>query len=141
MNTTSDLQRFWEAQEDVIIDVYAELAQGKKQSHWMWFVFPQLTALGRSITARKYGIESLDEAKAYLNHPTLRERLLKCTRLMLRNFNKPIGEILGSPDDLKFQSCMTLFREAEPDTPEFQKALDTFYSGMPDERTLVLLNC
>ena len=107
----------------------------------MWFVFPQLVALGRSITARKYGIESLEEAKAYLAHPVLRERLLKCTRLMLKHFDKPIGKILGSPDDMKFQSCMTLFREAAPDTPKFQKALDTFYDGMPDEATLVLLNC
>jgi uncharacterized protein (DUF1810 family) len=137
----ADLQRFLNAQEDVIDDVYAELAKGKKQSHWMWFVFPQLTALGRSITARKYGIESLDEVKAYLSHPALRERLLKCTRLMLKHSNKPIRQILGSPDDLKFQSCMTLFREAAPDTPDFQKALDAFYAGLPDERTLVLLNC
>jgi uncharacterized protein (DUF1810 family) len=137
----ADLQRFLDAQEDVITDVYAELAQGKKQSHWMWFVFPQLTALGRSVTARKFGIESLDEAKAYLAHGVLRDRLLKCTGLMLKNSGTPIGKILGSPDDLKFQSCMTLFREAEPDIPDFQKALDAFYSGLPDERTLTLLNC
>ena len=137
----SDLQRFLDAQHDIINDVYAELAQGKKQSHWMWFVFPQLIALGHSVTARKYGIESLEEAKAYLAHPVLGERLIKCTRLMLRNFDKPIGRILGSPDDTKFQSSMTLFREAEPDMPDFQRALDAFYGGMPDEATLVLLNC
>ncbi len=137
----ADLQRFLDAQEDVIADVYAELSKGKKKTHWMWFVFPQLTALGRSITARKYGIESLDEAKAYLSHPELRERLLKCTRLILKHSDKQIGQILGSPDDLKFQSCMTLFREAALDTPDFQKALDAFYAGLPDERTLVLLNC
>jgi uncharacterized protein (DUF1810 family) len=137
----SDLQRFLDAQEDIINDVYAELAQGKKRSHWMWFVFPQLTALGRSATAVKYGIESMEQAQAYLGQPVLRSRLLKCIGLVLNHPTRTPNEIFGSPDDLKFQSSMTLFREAEPDLPHFQKALDTFYDGRPDERTIELLKC
>lgn len=137
----SDLQRFLDAQDEIISDVYAELAQGKKRSHWMWFVFPQLTALGRSATAVKYGIESMDEAQTYLAHPVLRNRLLSCIELVLKHPTRSAHEIFGSPDDLKFQSCMTLFREAEPDLPHFQQALDIFYDGKPDERTIELLRC
>jgi uncharacterized protein (DUF1810 family) len=136
-----DFQRFLNAQENIISDVYAELAQGKKRSHWMWFVFPQLTALGRSVTAVKYGIESSEQAQAYLAHPELRSRLLRCIELALTHPTRSAHEIFGSPDDLKFQSSMTLFREAEPDLPQFQQALDTFYDGKPDERTIELLKC
>jgi uncharacterized protein (DUF1810 family) len=125
----TDLQKFLNAQEDIINDVYAEPAQGKKRSHWMWFVFPQLTALGRSATAVKYGIESMEKAQDYLAHPVLRHRLLSCIELVLNHPTRTPNEIFGSPDDLKFQSSMTLFREAEPDLPHFQKALDTFYDG------------
>jgi uncharacterized protein (DUF1810 family) len=137
----SELQKFLDAQESIISDVYDELAQGKKRSHWMWFVFPQLTALGRSVTAVKYGIESMEQAQAYLAHPELRSRLLKCIELVLTHPTRSAHEIFGSPDDLKFQSSMTLFREAEPDLPHFQQALDTFYDGMPDGQTIKLLKC
>jgi uncharacterized protein (DUF1810 family) len=134
-----DLQKFLDAQETVISDVYAELTRGKKSSHWMWFVFPQLTSLGRSTTAIKYGIESIEQAQAYLAHPLLRSRLLRCIELALNHPTRTANEIFGSPDDLKFQSSMTLFREAEPDLPHFQQALDTFYNGAPDEKTIELL--
>jgi len=134
-----DLQKFLDAQETVISDVYAELTRGKKSSHWMWFVFPQLTSLGRSATAIKYGIESIEQAQAYLAHPLLRSRLLRCIELALYHPTRTANEIFGYPDDLKFQSSMTLFREAEPDLPHFQQALDTFYNGAPDEKTIELL--
>lgn len=137
----SGLQKFLEAQEEIIDCVYAELAQGKKRNHWMWFVFPQLKALGRSPTALKYGIESLAEAQAYLAHPILGGRLLKCVELVLNHPTHSANEIFGSPDDLKFRSCMTLFREACPGLPQFQQALDTFYGGKPDPRTIELLSC
>ena len=136
-----DLQKFLDAQEAVISDIYAELGRGKKSSHWMWFVFPQLTALGRSATALKYGIESIEQAQAYLAHTLLRRRLLRCIELVLNHPTRTPKELFGSPDDLKFQSSMTLFREAEPDIPHFQRALDTFYGGMPDEKTIELLKC
>lgn len=136
-----NLQRFLVAQERVLDDVYAELTEGRKRSHWMWFVFPQLKGLGRSSTALKYGIESLREAQAYLANPVLRQRLLECIDLVLKHPTRSANEIFGSPDDLKFQSCMTLFRAASPEMPQFQQALDTFYDGEPDQRTIQLLSC
>jgi uncharacterized protein (DUF1810 family) len=116
-----------------------ELALGAKTSHWMWFIFPQLKELGRSPTAKFYGIDSKDEAKAYWEHPVLGKRLLECTKLVLALRNKTANEILGFPDDLKFQSCMTLFSQVALEEGAFNQALGRYFGGMPDKGTLKLL--
>jgi uncharacterized protein (DUF1810 family) len=135
-----DLQRFITAQEPVFETVLAELRAGRKRSHWMWFVFPQLAGLGRSSTARFYGIGSVDEARAYLAHPVLARRLDLCTRIVLASDNSSLHAIFGSPDDLKFRSCMTLFSRAADDADNpFRQALDRWCDGRPDEQTLALI--
>lgn len=131
-----DLERFVQAQAPVWPQVRDELSRGRKTSHWMWFVFPQLKALGRSGTAKFYGIESLEEARAYAAHPVLGPRLLEATGLMLAVQGKSALQVLGSPDDLKFRSCMTLFRQAAPQHPEFAQALDKYCAGEPDPLTV-----
>jgi len=123
------LQRFLDAQAPVIDTALAELRTGFKRSHWMWFVFPQLAALGRSATAKFYGIESLDEARRYLAHPVLGARLVACTEAVLRHAGRSAHAIFGSPDDLKFRSCMTLFGRADPAQAIFRRALDAFCDG------------
>ena len=133
-----DLQRFVDAQEGVIDEVRAELRAGRKRSHWMWFVFPQLQGLGTSAMAQHYGIASLDEAHAYLAHPVLGERLRECCALMLAVPARSAHEILGSPDDLKFRSCLTLFALAAPQEPLFRDGLERFFGGQPDPRTQAL---
>jgi uncharacterized protein (DUF1810 family) len=133
------LERFMVAQERVYASVREELVAGSKTSHWMWFVFPQLKALGRSSVAKHFGIESRDEALAYWQHPVLGRRLKECTELVLAVDNKTVHEIFGSPDDLKFRSCMTLFAQVAPDEKVFRLALQRFYAGQPDENTLRLL--
>ena len=139
MEAQPDLTRFLAAQSPVIDRVLAELHAGRKESHWMWFVFPQLGALGRSGTARFYGIEDLEHARRYLAHPVLGPRLLECTRAVLAHGDKTAHAIFGSPDDLKFRSCMTLFDLAGPQHPEFRQALELFYDGEPDPVTVALL--
>ena len=134
-----DLQRFVSAQAPVIDAVRDELRQGRKRSHWMWFIFPQLAALGRSATARHFGIASLAEARAYLAHPVLGPRLRECCALLLQIKGRSAHEIFGSPDDLKLRSCLTLFRQADPGEPLFPQCLDRFYAGEPDPHTLALL--
>ena len=134
-----DLERFVAAQAPVIDAVRDELRQGRKRSHWRWFIFPQLAALGRSATARHFGIASLAEARAYLAHPVLGARLRECCALLLHIKGHSAHEIFGSPDDLKLRSCLTLFREADPDEPLFSQCLDRFYAGEPDPQTLALL--
>lgn len=141
-NTLPDpwnLQRFIEAQAPVYEDVVNELLGGRKASHWMWFVFPQLRGLGRSAMAEHYGLASLDEARAYLAHPLLGERLRECTRLALRVGSDDAHAIFGSPDDLKFRSCMTLFHAAAPEEDVFVQALQRFFGGIGDARTKALL--
>ena len=138
MSDPHDLQRFVTAQATVIDAVRVELRAGRKRSHWMWFVFPQLRGLGLSATAQHYGIASLDEARAYLAHPVLGERLRECVGLMLQVPEADAHAILGSPDDLKFRSCLTLFALAAPEEPLFKQALERFYAGEPDPRTLAL---
>lgn len=133
-----DLTRFVEAQDKVIDTVRRELAAGAKRTHWMWFVFPQLRALGRSETARFYGLAGLAEARAYLAHPMLGARLLECVGLVDHVQGKTALQILGSPDDLKFRSCLTLFAAIE--RSPFEAALDHFYAGAPDPLTLELLD-
>ena len=136
-----DLQRFVAAQEPVFETVLAELRAGRKRSHWMWFVFPQLAGLGRSSTARFYGIGSIDEARAYLAHPILGPRLELCTRIVLASDNSSLHAIFGSPDDPKFRSCMTLFSLAAGDVDNpFRQALDRWCDGRPDEQTLTLID-
>lgn len=137
-----DLERFVTAQQPVYAIVCEELAAGRKASHWMWFVFPQLRALGRSSTAKFFGIEGLDEALAYWAHPVLRERLRHCTQLVLGVHDardNSIHRIFGSPDDLKLCSCMTLFEVAAPDEPNFGLLLAQGFGGRRDSATLALL--
>jgi uncharacterized protein (DUF1810 family) len=130
------LQRFVSAQAGVIDRVRAELRAGRKQSHWMWFVFPQIAGLGRSATAIHYAITSLDEARAYFEHPVLGARLRDCTQLVLAVEAKGVHAIFGSPDDLKFHSSMTLFAKAAPDERLFADALEKYFAGRPDTATL-----
>jgi uncharacterized protein (DUF1810 family) len=135
-----DLERFVTAQAVVFPAVLAELKAGRKRTHWMWFVFPQLRGLGHSSMATFYGIASLQEARAYLGHPLLEPRLDLCTRIVLELETGSLQEIFGSPDDLKFQSSMTLFAlaAAEP-TSVFYRALDRWRGGTLDPQTLKLL--
>ncbi len=135
-----DLERFVAAQAGVYPHVLHELGRGRKASHWMWFVFPQLKAFGRSATALRFGIAGRDEAKAYLEHPLLGARLVECTRLMLAIDGKSALEILGPPDDLKLRSSMTLFAAVAGDRPEFAAALSKYFDGRPDPATLALID-
>ena len=131
-----DLSRFVAAQEPVIGQVRRELAAGRKTGHWMWFVFPQLTGLGHSAMARHYALSSLDEARAYLAHPVLGDRLRDCAALVNRHEDRTIRQIFGSPDDLKFHSSMTLFDLASPNDAAFVMALHRFFHDLRDEATL-----
>lgn len=130
-----ELQRFVDAQDGVYATVIEELRAGAKRTHWIWFVFPQLRGLGRSTTAQHFGIGSLAEARAYLEHPVLGPRLRECARLLTRATGRSAREILGHPDDLKVRSSMTLFAHAGDD-PVFQDVLDMFYGGADDPATL-----
>jgi uncharacterized protein (DUF1810 family) len=135
-----DLQRFVDAQADVYARALAELRAGAKTSHWMWFVFPQHRALGRSATALHYGLAGLDEAVAYWAHPLLGPRLAECCDALLALPPALSAHaILGSPDDLKLRSSMTLFRAAVPAEPRFDRMLGRFCAGQPDPHTLDLL--
>src|SRR3954454_8703408 len=135
-----DLQRFVDAQARAYDNVLAELRNGAKRSHWIWFVFPQLRGLGRSDTAQHYGISSLDEARAYLAHPVLGGRLRECTALVAAIDGRSVDEIFGWPDNLKVRSSMTLFARATDDNSGFREVLDKFYSGEEDPATVELLN-
>jgi uncharacterized protein (DUF1810 family) len=131
-----DLERFVQAQEPMIGQVLKELRAGRKASHWMWFVFPQLQGLGRSPMAQRFAIASRDEAQAYLAHPVLGPRLRECTRLVNEVEGRDIEEILGYPDNLKFRSCMTLFARASADDRVFTDALRKYFAGEYDPLTL-----
>jgi uncharacterized protein (DUF1810 family) len=140
--TDSDLIRFLDAQDQIYAHVIEELTSGRKQTHWMWFIFPQLVGLGRSAMAQHYAIRDLDQARRYLEDSILGPRLRQVVKLMIGQKGRSAFEILGSPDDMKFRSCLTLFREAASENPDrtlFTKALDQFYRGQPDGRTLELL--
>ena len=136
MQDPHNLARFVDAQEAVIDDVLAELEAGRKRSHWMWFVFPQIAGLGVSATARRYALASLAEAQAYLAHPVLGARLRRCTDLMLAVEGRGLTTVLGTPDDTKFRSCMTLFERAAPGEARFGAALDRFCGGERDRASL-----
>jgi uncharacterized protein (DUF1810 family) len=140
--TDSDLIRFLDAQDQIYARVIEELTSGRKQTHWMWFIFPQLVGLGRSAMTQHYAIRDLDQARRYLGHSILGPRLRQAVRLMIDQKGRSAFEILGSPDDMKFRSCLTLFREAASENSDrvlFTKALGQFYRGQPDSRTLELL--
>jgi uncharacterized protein (DUF1810 family) len=132
---TFDLQRFVQAQNPVFERVCRELRGGEKRSHWMWFIFPQIAGLGRSEMAQRFAINSRAEADAYLSHPVLRSRLLQCTELVLHIEGRTISQIFGYPDDLKFQSCMTLFA-AVSENSIFLDVLQKYFSGAVDKATL-----
>ncbi|HEY2367514.1 MAG TPA: DUF1810 domain-containing protein, partial [Polyangiaceae bacterium] len=134
-----DLQRFVTAQEPVMARVLAELRAGAKRSHWMWFVFPQIAGLGSSAMAQRYALRSLDEAKAYLAHPVLGERLRECTAIVVGLEGRSAREIFGWPDDLKLRSSMTLFSRAASDPAPFVAVLEKYFEGKPDDATLARL--
>lgn len=139
MSDAYDLQRFVAAQNPLYGRVLAELHAGRKQSHWMWFIFPQIAGLGHSAMAQKYAIGSRAEAVAYLNHPVLGPRLRECTSLVNAVAGRDIGSILGAPDDMKFKSSMTLFAEVTPDSAEFVAALRKYFGGEFDAATIARL--
>lgn len=139
MTDPHDLARFVSAQEPVMDRVLAELRAGRKQSHWMWFVFPQIAGLGHSPMAVRYAIGSRDEARAYLDHDVLGPRLRTCTSIVNAVRDRSILEIMGAPDDVKFRSSMTLFAQASDDPALFQTALDRYFDGRPDPATLARL--
>jgi uncharacterized protein (DUF1810 family) len=139
MSDPYKLQRFVDAQAPVYKQVISELRAGRKRSHWMWFVFPQIAGLGRSDMARRYAISSLDEAKAYLAHPVLGPRLRECTALVNEVQGSSVDEIFGYPDDLKFGSSMTLFARAATDNRVFDTALKRYFGGKADAQTLAQL--
>jgi uncharacterized protein (DUF1810 family) len=134
-----DLQRFLAAQDPIYATVVAELRAGRKESHWMWFIFPQLAGLGSSAMAERYAIRDQEEAAAYLAHPILGARLRECAELVLAVQGRTIHEILGAPDDLKLCSCATLFAAVSDEGSVFEWLLAKYYDGAEDERTLELL--
>jgi uncharacterized protein (DUF1810 family) len=138
MTDPFDLTRFVRAQDPVFRDIQGELTRGRKQSHWMWFVFPQVAGLGFSAMSQRYAIASRAEASAYLAHPTLGPRLIECTHLVLAVEGRTINAILGAPDDAKFHSSMTLF-DAVSGEPVFDEALARYFSGERDQATLDIL--
>lgn len=140
LNDPFDLQRFVRAQNPVIETVKAELTAGLKRSHWMWFVFPQLAGLGKSATSRRYALSGLSEARAYLAHPVLGERLHEFTRLVLAVRGRTTQEIFGQVDACKFHSSMTLFSLASPTDPLFVEALARYHGGRLDEETMARLD-
>jgi uncharacterized protein (DUF1810 family) len=139
MTDRHNLQRFVDAQDPVYAQVTAELRRGRKSSHWMWFVFPQLLGLGSSPMAHHYGIRGREEAAAYDTHPVLGPRLRECTRLVQDVEGRTAHEIFGSPDDIKFRSSMTLFTVCADQPDLFQQALDKYFGGEKDPLTLSLL--
>ena len=138
MSDSFDLQRFVDAQASIYRKVVEELSRGRKQTHWMWFIFPQIAGLGFSAMAQRFAIASRTEAVAYLEHDVLGPRLLECTRLVLAASEKPVTDILGSPDDMKFRSCMTLF-DAVSKQEIFAEAIAAFYPEGKDPATLEIL--
>lgn len=134
-----DLSRFVRAQEGVYEQALAELQAGRKRTHWMWFIFPQIEGLGFSATSRRYAIRSADEARAYLNHPVLGPRLIACVQAVLAVEGRTASEIFGWPDDLKLRSCATLFAHVSSPGSVFERVLERFYGGEPDAKTLELL--
>jgi uncharacterized protein (DUF1810 family) len=134
-----NLERFVDAQAPVYEQVRREMVAGRKQSHWMWFIFPQIAGLGQSPMSTRFAIASLDQAKAYLEHPVLGPRLRECTTLALNIEGRTSRDIFGSIDEMKFRSSMTLFARAGPDEEVFERCLDKYFAGSPDPITLARL--
>ena len=135
----SQLNRFLQAQENIYSTALAELQRGVKETHWMWFIFPQVDGLGISSTAKYYAIKNRAEAEEYLGHPILGSRLLECTSTLLTIRGRTAYQIFGSPDDLKLRSSMTLFSATSPADSLFHQVLSKYYSGQPDPRTIEIL--
>lgn len=140
METKYNLDRFLEAQETTYAEALSEIKKGKKQSHWMWFIFPQVAGLGFTDYNVFYAIKNSEEATQYLQHPVLGKRLIEISTALLKINEKTANEIFGKPDDRKLKSCMTLFAQIPNTDPIFQKVLDKYYQGTKDEKTLQLLN-
>lgn len=140
MNQEHDLDRFVTAQAPHYDRVLAELRGGRKRSHWMWFVFPQIAGLGHSAMSVHYAIRGLDEARAYLAHPVLGPRLIECFEAVLVVQDRSAHDIFGSPDDMKLRSCATLFAEVSPAGSVFERVLDRYFDGERDQKTLSLLS-
>jgi uncharacterized protein (DUF1810 family) len=136
MTNSFDLDRFVAAQAGSYAAAVSELRAGRKRTHWMWFVFPQINGLGVSETARRYAISGLAEARAYLAHPVLGPRLRSCTQIVTQQEGRSAHEIFGSPDDMKFRSCLTLFGEAAPGETVFSAALAKYFGAERDGKTL-----
>jgi len=139
MDSNYDLERFVQAQAPVYANVLSELRAGRKQSHWMWFIFPQIAGLGRSEMAQRYAIANDDEAADYLAHPVLGARLRECAGIVAALDESDANAIFGAPDDMKFRSSMTLFADTAPDEAVFQACIDKYFDGEPDPETLARL--
>ena len=139
METTGNLNRFISAQENKYEDAFQEVKNDKKVSHWMWYIFPQIQGLGQSEMAKKYAVENLKEAERFLHDTVLGERLINISKLLLEIEDRSATEIFGSPDDLKLQSCMTLFASVNNSHPVFQQIIDRYFDGKKDDRTLQIL--
>jgi uncharacterized protein (DUF1810 family) len=135
-----DLNRFVEAQEVNYSQALAEIRDGRKRSHWMWYVFPQFDGLGHSSTSKRYSIKTLAEAEAYLRHPTLGARLAECCEVLLKVEGRSAREIFGSPDDLKLRSCATLFASVSASGSVFERLLDKYFDGRRDDQTIRLMD-
>src|SRR5262249_7688073 len=138
-NDPYDLDRFLRAQEGDFERALGEIRSGRKRSHWMWYVFPQFAGLGFSPTSQHYSIKSVEEARAYLNHPVLGVRLRECTEAALGIAGRSATDVFGSPDDSKLRSCATLFASVSPPGSVFEQLLDKYYGGLRDEKTIRLL--
>lgn len=134
-----NIKRFLDAQRLSYDEALNEIRAGRKESHWIWYIFPQLRDLGFSQTSKYYGIKDLDEAKTYLAEPTLRARLIEISEALLSLPGSDPRAVMGYPDDMKLRSSVTLFAAAAPDIPVFQQVLDKYYEGQPDKKTLMLL--
>lgn len=135
----NDLQRFVTAQEEVYAKALTEISNGRKQTHWMWFIFPQLAGLGQSSTSQYYAIKDINEAEQYLSHLLLGKRLIEISMKLLEIDNKTAYELFGKPDDMKLRSCMTLFSSVPSAAPVFKMVLEKYFDAVADERTMKLL--
>lgn len=139
MSSHPNLNRFLEAQKNTFDTAYREIKAGRKQSHWMWFIFPQMLGLGFSEMARRYGIANLNEAELYLRHPVLGQRLISISKLLPEIEHKSAYQIFGSPDEMKLRSSMTLFASVQNADPIFQEVLNQYFNGEKDEKSLGLI--
>lgn len=139
MNPVNNLQRFLDAQRDKFATALEEIRNGRKRTHWMWYIFPQIDGLGASETSKYYAIRNMEEAVAYLQEPLLRSRLLNICNALLALEGKSANQVFGNPDDMKLQSSMTLFAAVPNTDPCFKQVLDKYFAGQPDKKTLQLL--